>query len=83
MKKILKTVQLTDKEWKALDMFLEELGEHQSNAGCNDLPSDIEHLFTKEEGRELAKELNEGPEWPLADFCLLTLLQRKIKEQTK
>ena len=90
MTKILKTVQLTEPEWKALDAFLEELGDHQSNAGCNDLPKGIERLFTKEEGDELALEfahdnnpkVPEGPDWLLPDFCLLSLLQRKIKEQT-
>lgn len=77
----MKTVTLTEAEWKALDMFLEELGDHQSNAGCNDLPRSMQALFTKKEGEELATELGEGPEWPLPDFCLLSLLQRKIKNQ--
>ena len=81
MKTILKTVQLTDSEWKALDMFLEELGDHQSNAGCNDLPKSMQALFTDSEGDQLANELGEGPEWPLPDFCLLSLLQRKIRNQ--
>lgn len=87
---ILKTVQLTEPEWKALDMFLGELGGHQSNAGCNDLPKEMERLFTTEEGNELALEFAhdnnpkapEGPNWPLPDFCLLSLIRKKIKEQT-
>ena len=90
MTNILKTVQLTEPEWKALDMFLEELGDHQSNAGCNDLPREMQALFTKEEGDQLALEyardnnpkIPEGPDWPLPDFCLLSLIQRKIEEQT-
>jgi hypothetical protein len=78
---MMKSVQLTEAEWKAIDMFLEELGNYQSSAGCNDLPEEIKHLFTEEEGKKLAAELHEGPSWPLPDFCLLTLLQRKINDQ--
>jgi hypothetical protein len=86
----MKTVTLTEAEWKCLDMFLEELGDHQSNAGCNDLPKSMQALFTKKEGEELALEfahdnnpkVPEGPDWPLPDFCLLSLLQHKIKKQT-
>ena len=77
----MKTVTLTEAEWKALDMFLEELGDHQSNAGCNDLPKSMQALFTAEQGKELAEQLGEGPDWPLPDFCLLSLIQRKIKNQ--
>ena len=89
MKKKLTTVQLTDAEWKTLLEFLEELSDHQSNAGCNDLPKGIESMFTKEEGKALADEFAtynnsskpEGPEWPLPDFCLLDLLKHKIQIQ--
>ena len=77
----MKAVILSEAEWKCLDMFLEELGGHQTNAGCNDLPKEMQALFTDSEGDELANELGEGPEWPLPDFCLLNLLQRKIKRQ--
>lgn len=90
MKTILKTVQLTDKEWKALLYFLGELSEHQSNAGCNDLPRELEKMFTKKEGDEMAVEFAiqnnpnepEGPTWPLPDSCLLAYLDHKIRKQT-
>ena len=85
----MKTVQMTDAEWKTLLEFLEELGDHQSNAGCNDLPKGIQSFFTKEEGEALATEFTtynnpnkpEGPSWPLPDFCLLDLLKHKIQIQ--
>jgi len=89
MTKILKTVQLTSKEWDALLTFMEYLSDHQANAGCNDLPKDLESLFTKEEGKELAEEFAkynnpttpEGPDWPIYDSCLLDLLKHKIQTQ--
>lgn len=89
MIKILKPVQLTNKEWDALLIFMEYLSDHQANAGCNDLPKDLESLFTKEEGKALADEFAtynnpnkpEGPSWPLPDGCLLDLIKHKIQMQ--
>ncbi len=85
----MKTVTLTEKEWKALLYFLSELSEHQSNAGCNDLPKTLEQMFTKAEGKIMADEFAifnnpnnpEGPEWPLPDSCLLSYLDHKIRKQ--
>jgi hypothetical protein len=87
----MKTVQLTDSEWKTILYFLEELSDHQSNAGCNDLPRHISDIFSKAEGKQLEKEYAErnnpespeGPDWPLPDFCLVSLLQHKIEKQLK
>lgn len=87
----MKTVKLTDKEWKALRYFLDELSEHQSNAGCNDLPEELEQMFTEDEGKAMATEFAvynnpknpEGPDWPMSDNCLLALLDHKIWEQIK
>jgi hypothetical protein len=84
-----KTVELTESEWKALLEFLENLSNYQSNEGCNDLPKNIESLFTKKEGKQLAVEFGkyncpnkpEGPDWPLPDFCLLELIKHKIETQ--
>ena len=89
MKTTIKTVNMTESEWRTLLEFLEELRDHQSNAGCNDLPKGIQAFFTKEEGKALADEFAtynnsskpEGPEWPLPDFCLLDLLKHKIQIQ--
>ncbi len=89
MTHILETVQMTDKEWKALLYFLDQLSEHQANAGCNDLPKELENMFTKEEGNTMAKEYAiynnpnapEGPDWPLPDSCLLSYLSNKIQKQ--
>lgn len=85
----MKTVQLTDNEWKALLEFMEILGDYQSNAGCNDLPEQLCKLFNKEEGKRMAEQFAifnnpdapEGPDWPVSDFCLLALIKHKIKRQ--
>jgi hypothetical protein len=86
----MKTVTLTEKEWKALRYFLEQLSEYQSNAGCNDLPRELREMFTKEEGTIMATEFAiynnpkdpEGPDWTgMSDSCLLALLDHKIQQQ--
>ena len=79
-------ITLTDQEWQALDG---DLANHYSNAGCNDLPKEIEEVWTKEEGATLAKDfayLNnpqepEGPDWPLPDWGLLALIRNRINQQ--
>lgn len=82
-------VSLSDAEWAALDAFLEELENYQSSAGCNDLQPCIAQLFENEEGKLMAENFSklnspgnpEGPDWPLPDFCLVSLLRHKIKKQ--
>ena len=89
MKTTIKTVNMTESEWRTLLEFLGDLKIYQVNEGCNDLPKHISALFTKEEGKALADEFAtynnpskpEGPEWPLPDFCLLDLLKHKIQIQ--
>ncbi len=87
----MKVVILTEKEWRALSYFLGELGDMQSNAGCNDLPRALCDMFTDEEGKFIAEEYArfnnpkkpEGPNWPIPDFCLVALLQSKIRKQAE
>ena len=83
------TILLTERQVTLLDMFLDELSDHMSNAGCNDLPEELRDMFTKEEGEKIAQEFEvynnptnpDGPSWPIPDFCLLHWLKRKIKDQ--
>lgn len=86
----MKTVTLAEKEWKALLYFLDELSEHQSSAGCNDLPQELRDMFTKKEGDAMAKEFaaynspndpEDSPDWPMPDTCLLAYLDHKIRKQ--
>lgn len=83
------TIVLTEQQLKLLNHFLEQLNDVHGNAGCNDLPEELESMFTPSEGEQIAKEFAiynnpvtpDGPRWPLPDFCLLYWLHRKIKEQ--
>jgi hypothetical protein len=85
-----RSVTLSETEWKVMDHFLNDLSDHQSNAGCNDLPRELVDLIPHEDGQKMAEEYAkfnnpeepEGPRWPISDFCLVSLLQHKIKKQT-
>lgn len=85
----MKTVTLSNAEWQALNKFLDNLTDYQCNEGCNDLPKDIQILFTPEEAQQLCKDYdafnnsheNDKISWPISDFCLVGLLQHKIQNQ--
>lgn len=87
----MKTINLTEAQVKLMDRFLDELSDHMGNAGCNDLPEELQSMFTQEEGEQIAKEFAiynnpktpDGPSWPIPDSCLVYWLRRKIKEQVE
>lgn len=54
----MKTINLTPKQLKLLNFFLKELADNYSNAGCNDLPPELDRMFNKKEKQEIIKELN-------------------------
>ena len=84
-------IQLTKKELQLLNHFIEELSDNMANAGCNDLPQELQDMFTEEEGKRIATEFSiynnprtpDGPSWPLPDFCLLSWLKGKINGKIK
>lgn len=84
----MKTIQLTDSQVKLLFHFLDDLSEHMSNAGCNDLPEHLREMM-EPEGKAIEQEYAvfnnpdepEGPSWPISDICLLHWLKSKINEQ--
>ena len=85
----MKTIQLDDKLYEALEAFLEDYDNELGNRGCNDLSPEIEQLFSEEEGEKLAEEFAvynnpkdpDEPGWPLPDYCLLALIRHKMRNQ--
>lgn len=84
----MKTINLDDKLYTALEYFLEDYDDVLSSRGCNDLPREIRKLFTEKEGKQLAEEFAimnnprkpDGPDWPIMDGCLLDLIRHKMRE---
>jgi DnaJ-class molecular chaperone len=80
-------IELDIKYVKTLLFFLDDLLEHQGNSGCNDLPQNIQKIWTKEEGEQVAEEYGQYNDpgvttsWPLMDFELLDFIKHKIKTQ--
>ncbi len=66
----------------------EEHKNNLSNAGCNDLPLEIQAKFANrcmEVERDFAKLNNpenpEGPEWPIPDYCMVSWLQWRLSSK--
>jgi hypothetical protein len=87
----MKTIQLTDAQYTFLIHCLQQYGDLVGGRVCDDLPKEIEALFTSEEGKAIEKEFAlynthgandwDGPPWPLREGCLTDWLRMKIEEQ--
>ncbi len=85
----LKTINITEKEYKLLLMILEESEDDRSDMGCNDPYDDEKALFTKEERNEMEKivrisdgeDENYKPEGFMFNVDYVTYLKLKIESQ--
>jgi hypothetical protein len=82
----MKTIHLSDKEYKLLIKVLKEASETRGDMGCNDAYDDEEKMFTKDEKLSMAKHLSgkfykkvDEDEMYLANFDYVDFLIKKIK----
>lgn len=82
---------MTNKEKRLLAYFLDDLSETLSNRGCNDVEDSVWLEWTEEERADFVKEYHEYNGDPeefdpkhlhIPDFCIVSLLRKKLLEES-
>jgi len=84
----MKTIELSDKDFKLLISILKDCEDDRSNMGCNDPYKEEEKIFTKKERIEMAKDQmpdidDEDNDGFLFNNQYVQYLIDKIKKQTR